>query len=302
MPDFERSAKNLLENYASKLKRLGFNTSTIENGQFNFQIDVTNSEGRIKLLIYYSRKGNKIVLQGNQELELYRCVNDVIFGEQLFSNDDTGLIEPEIYIGTDESGKGDYFGPLVVSAVFTDKSITEKLKAMGVKDSKELSDQVITTLAKRIKKLDDLVFDIIIINPEKYNLLYNKFGNLNKLLGWAHAKALENILEVKSVPEAISDKFGNEKYIHDSLQEKGKDILLHQVTKAEKYTAVAAASILARDIFNKWFYNIKNKYNFELPKGASETVELKAKEIIKKFGNAELNKFAKLHFKTTKKL
>ena len=118
------------------------------------------------------------------------------------------------------------------------------------------------------------------------------------MLGWAHAKALENILVVKSVPEAISDKFGNEKYIHDSLQEKGKDILLHQVTKAEKYTAVAAASILARDSF----YNIRNKYNFELPKGASETVELIAKEIIKKFGNAELNKFAKLHFKTTKKL
>ena len=179
MPDFERSAKNLLENQISKLKSLGFRTSKVERGQYNFQIDVINSEGRIKLLIYYSRKGNKVVLQGNQELELYRRVNDVIFGEQLFSIDDTGLIEPEIYIGTDESGKGDYFGPLVVSAVFTDSSITEKLKAMGVKDSKELSDQVITTLAKKIKKLNDLIFDVIIINPEKYNLLYNKFGNKN---------------------------------------------------------------------------------------------------------------------------
>ena len=143
---------------------------------------------------------------------------------------------------------------------------------------------------------------MIVISPEKYNILYDKMGNLNKLLGWAHAKAIENVLSVKIAPEAISDKFGNEKYIHSSLQEKGKEIKLHQVTKAEKFTAVAAASILARDSFIKWFYRVNKQMNLQLPKGASQKVEEKAKYIKKQLGDEVLGKLVKLHFKTTKKL
>ena len=83
---------------------------------------------------------------------------------------------------------------------------------------------------------------------------------MNRILGWAHAKVIENLLENQiNVEEAISDKFGDEKYIYTSLQEKGKNITLHQVTKAERYTAVAAASILARDRFNSWFRHEKAK-------------------------------------------
>jgi len=143
---------------------------------------------------------------------------------------------------------------------------------------------------------------VIVINPEKYNVLYDEFGNLNKLLGWAHAKAIENVLKVKFSPEAISDQFGNEKYIHNSLQEKGKNIKLHQTTKAERFTAVAAASILARDSFRRWFYGVKNQMHIQLPKGASQKVEEKARFIKEQLGNEVLGKLVKLHFKTTKKL
>jgi ribonuclease HIII len=241
-------------------------------------------------------------LQGNNEYKSFSKIHDLIFGEKLFSEQLEELFEPEAYIGTDESGKGDYFGPLVIAAVYTNTSLSKKLLSVGVKDSKELNDQSIFSIANKIRRLKDCKYDVILISPEKYNYLYNKFGNLNKLLGWAHAKAIENVLSRQLAPEVISDKFGNEKYIHDSLQEKGKNIKLHQVTKAERYTAVAAASILARASFAKWFIEINKTMNINLPKGASDKVEQKAREIKAQLGESELNKFAKLHFKTTKRL
>ncbi len=302
VPNYEQSAKILLENYLKNIRKSGLQTSEPQKAQYNFQADIIGKDGNIKLLVYFSKKGNKVVLQGNKELQLYQKVYILIFGERLFSNDKTALTEPAIYIGTDESGKGDYFGPLVIAAVFTDPSISKKLKEIGVRDSKELTDESISIIAAKIKKLKGCVFDVIVISPEKYNILYDKMGNLNKLLGWAHAKTIENVLNVKIAPEVISDKFGNEKYIHSSLQEKGKELKLHQVTKAEKFTAVAAASILARDSFIKWFYMVKKQMNIQLPKGASQKVEEKAKYIKKQLGNEVLEKLVKLHFKTTKKL
>ncbi len=302
VPNYEQSAKILLQNNLKKIRKLGLQTSEPQKAQYNFQADIKGKEGNIKLLVYFSKKGNKVVLQGNKELQLYQKVYILIFGERLFDNDKITLTEPAIYIGTDESGKGDYFGPLVIAAVFTDPSLSKKLKEIGVRDSKELTDESISIIAAKIKKLKGCVFDVIVISPEKYNILYDKMGNLNKLLGWAHAKTIENVLNVKIAPEVISDKFGNEKYIHSSLQEKGKELKLHQVTKAEKFTAVAAASILARDSFIKWFYMVKKQMNIQLPKGASQKVEEKAKYIKKQLGNEVLEKLVKLHFKTTKKL
>ncbi len=302
MTNFKESAKKILENHIKNLKEEGFGTSEPILAQFNYQAEIQHTEGNLKLLIYFGKKGNKVILQGNKELKFYQQVYNIIFGKKLFSENTSVLIEPEFYIGTDESGKGDYFGPLVVAAVCTDKSVSNELVTIGVKDSKELSEHAITSIAPRIKKIEGCVFNVIVINPEKYNLLYNKMGNLNRMLGWAHAKVLENILDVKDAPEAISDKFGNEKYIQNSLQEKGRKLILHQVTKAEKYTAVAAASILARDSFNKWFLRANKKLKIELPKGASKKVENKAKYIVNKYGNKALIKLVKLHFKTTKKL
>ncbi|MCZ6703085.1 MAG: ribonuclease HIII [Ignavibacteria bacterium] len=302
MPNFKESAKIILDNHITNLREEGFIASEPILAPFNYQAEIQRTEGNLKLLIYFGKKGNKVILQGNKELKFYQQVYNIIFGKELFSENTPVLIEPELYIGTDESGKGDYFGPLVVAAVFTDPSVSKKLVTVGVKDSKELTEHAISSISSSIKKLEGCVFNVLVINPEKYNLLYNKMGNLNRMLGWAHAKVLENILDVKNAPEAISDKFGNEKYIQNSLQKKGRKLILHQVTKAEKYTAVAAASILARDSFNKWFLRVNKKLNVELPKGASKKVENKAKYIVNKYGNKALIKLVKLHFKTTKKL
>lgn len=204
-------------------------------------------------------------------------------------------------IGIDESGKGDYFGPLVIAAVFVDAITQGELKLMGVRDSKKLSDGRILEMAPDIKTI--CPHSVIAIGPQKYNELYAKIRNLNRLLAWGHAKALENLLERGVTCErAISDQFGNERLILNVLQEKGRKIVLEQRTKAESDLAVAAASILARAEFLLRLKRLSGEVGTTLPKGASPAVELAAKMIIKKHGRERLESVAKLHFKTTQSI
>lgn len=200
-------------------------------------------------------------------------------------------------IGIDESGKGDYFGPLVIAAVFVDATTQGELKLMAVRDSKKISDGRILEMAPDIKTI--CPHSVIAIGPQKYNELYAKIKNLNRLLAWGHAKALENLLERVSCERAISDQFGNERLILNALQDKGRKIVLEQRTKAESDLAVAAASILARAEFLLRLTRLSNEVGTTLPKGASPTVELAARMVIKKHGQDRLGDVAKLHFKTT---
>ena len=206
-------------------------------------------------------------------------------------------------IGTDESGKGDYFGPLVIAGVFLDPITEKKLADAGVRDSKKISDNRIFEYGKIIRSnLTTKQYSVVPIGPEKYNELYDKIGNLNKLLAWGHARAIENILSEVICDKAIADQFGDESFIQSALMNKGKKINLIQMPKAEQFTAVAAASVLARECFLAKLAELGKSTGIELPKGASQEVENIARIIIDKNGFNVLNKIAKLHFKTTKKL
>jgi ribonuclease HIII len=299
----EQSAERIIKDYVHLVKGEGIISGAISKGPYNYEVTLSEGKNNLKLQVYFGKKGNKVVLQGNKESQFYQSVKEIIFGPDLFETNADKLSEPENYVGTDESGKGDYFGPLVIAGVFVDNESIAALKKTGVRDSKEIkSDTTINTISKEIKKIAGNRYSIVVIFPEKYNELYNNFRNVNRLLGWGHAKVLENILNKQEAAEAISDKFGDESFIRNSLQEKGKKIILHQLTKAERYTAVAAASILARDKFNEWF-EVKNKeLNFQLPKGASNQVEKAAKELKMLYGEEFLKRIAKLHFKTSKKI
>ena len=204
-------------------------------------------------------------------------------------------------IGIDESGKGDYFGPLVIAAVFVDATTQAELKLMEVRDSKKISDGRVLEMAPDIKTI--CPHSVVVIGPQKYNELYGKIKNLNRLLAWGHAKALENLLERGVTCErAISDQFGDERLILNALQEKGRTIVLEQRTKAESDLAVAAASVLARAEFLLRLKRLSGEVGTTLPKGASPAVELAAKMIIKKHGRERLDSVAKLHFKTTQSI
>jgi ribonuclease HIII len=203
-------------------------------------------------------------------------------------------------IGIDESGKGDYFGPLVVAAVFVTPLTEHDLLLMHVRDSKKISDGRILEMAPDIRLL--CPHSIIPIGPQRYNELYAKIGNLNRLLAWGHARALENLLQQVDCDLAIADQFGDERLILNALQEKGKRIHLVQRTKAETDVAVAAASILARAEFLRRLHRLSQELNTSLPKGASAAVEVAGRMVIKKYGQERLGTVAKLHFRTTKQV
>ncbi|MFH0862243.1 MAG: ribonuclease HIII [Candidatus Altiarchaeota archaeon] len=201
-------------------------------------------------------------------------------------------------IGTDESGKGDYFGPLVVAAVYVGDD-EAKLKKLGVKDSKKLSDPKALELAEEIKKSSP--YDIVRINPEKYNKLHEKFGNLNILLAWAHARAIENLLAKVEAKKVISDQFGDEKYLKEKLMKKGKKVELIQMHRAESDTAVAAASVVARAAFLDSLAYLSRTYGIQFPKGATH-VEHQGRMFIAAYGQERLKEVAKVHFKTTQRI
>ncbi len=203
-------------------------------------------------------------------------------------------------IGVDESGKGDFFGPLVIAGVLVEENRTHRLQTLGVRDSKKISDRKITYLAAEIKKY--CIYDIVVIGPEKYNQLYSKIRNLNRLLGWGHARVIENTLMHKSAPAAISDKFGHEKFILDSLQQEGKKIELIQMVRGEIHPAVAAASILARAEFLRRMEILQKEYDMEFPRGASSLVDRAGKRLIETRGAAVLSHVAKCHFKNYRKI
>lgn len=208
----------------------------------------------------------------------------------------------EPHIGVDESGKGDYFGPLVISAAYADGPLAKKMLALGVRDSKNISsDKRVLELDRHIRKLLGKRFSVVSIGAQAYNRLYEKMKNVNLVLAWGHARAIENILgQVPECPRAISDQFGHKHLIEKALMGKGRRIILHQRHKAESDVAVAAASILARAAFLEGIRNMQKQYGLPFPKGASEQVVAAAKQLVQKKGPEILRLTAKCHFKTTK--
>ena len=202
-------------------------------------------------------------------------------------------------IGTDEAGKGDFFGYLTVAAVYVDEETESMLTAAGVKDSKLLSDAQVMRLERLVKKT--CPFDVVRISPERYNRLYAKLKNLNTLLGWAHARAIENLLQNVGCKTVIADQFGNKRILEESLMKKGRTVHLVQKTHAESDVAVAAASILARAEFLRTLDALSKSCRIKLPKGAAHVVET-ARNIARTRGREFLNAVAKTHFKTMKKL
>jgi ribonuclease HIII len=201
-------------------------------------------------------------------------------------------------IGLDESGKGDYFGPLVIGAVYVDGQTEDKLIALGVRDSKLLTDNRMLAMAEEIKA--QCPHFVVPIEPKRYNELYAKVQNLNRLLAWGHAWTLENMLDNVSCDLAIVDKFGDESYVRKVLREKGRQITVVQQTHAEEDIAVAAASILARARFVQQMEQLSRLVGKTLPKGASDPLIVRVgRELVAEHGKDILAEIAKLHFKTT---
>lgn len=245
----------------------------------------------------------KLVVQGAGAQDFAEfLLEPEILKEKMFQHPslDDGIGSFVPHAGMDESGKGDFFGPLVAAAVYVpDENAARELLSFGVKDSKLIkSDKTILAIAVKIRELLGNRMGMVTIGPEAYNRIYHDFPSLNHLLAWGHARALENLLQ--NVPEcssALADKFGNEHLILNALNERGRRIRLTQRTRAESDIAVAAASIMARAQFVRKMQSLGEEQHVVLPKGAGPAVDKIAALLFRKGGAELLGKVAKMHFR-----
>lgn len=257
-----------------------------------------------------SYESGKLTVQGGGTADFVQFLlePEVLKEARLGYENELAKIEnPEMFephAGIDESGKGDFFGPLVVACCYTEQKSAEKLLDYGVCDSKNIgSDKKILALDEKIRLLCAEQFSLVCIGPEAYNRMYDSFANLNRLLAWGHAKALENLLEKQpDCRKAISDQFARPALVQNALRERARKIKLVQRTKAESDIAVAAASILARAEFVRRIAALEQTYQVKLPKGAGAPVLRAGREIVKDNKADILPKIAKMHFKTAQQI
>ena len=205
------------------------------------------------------------------------------------------------HVGVDESGKGDFLGPLVVAAAYTDADLGPKLLALGVRDSKQItSDRKACEIAAKIRALlGPSRYSVLKMGCRAYNRLHAKMRNVNRILSWAHARCIENVLErVPDCPMAISDQFGRADSVKNALLERGRRIEFRSRPRAESDIAVAAASLLAREAFLQSLAELSTRFALPFPKGAAPHVRKAAEEIVRKHGPAALPDCCKLHFRT----
>ena len=295
--DFRSHALNSPQ--AAKLRTL------LEERGFEFQPKpyclYAAAKSKVNVCVY--EKGPKIVVQGKETEDFVtNLLEPEVLGEAKLGYEE--VHHPEMFqphIGVDESGKGDFFGPLVIAGVFVDGAGARRLRDIGAVDSKRISsDERIFKIAADIRGIPALAWEVISINPGRYNELYTKFGNLNRLLAWGHARVIENLLErVPGCQRAISDQFANPAVLQRAMQTRGREIELVQRTKAESDPAVAAASILAREAFVSWLKSQGRIFGVELPKGVSPSVKKAAADLLQQHGNNVLPTLCKMHFRTS---
>jgi len=271
---------------------------TVPYARFAFESDKCN-------IVFY--ESGKLVVQGKGTQEFIEFVlepeilKEVKLGYETVLNPD--LLLPRF--GVDESGKGDFFGPLCIAGVYVNESVINAWKDKGIRDSKNISsDKKIHELAELIRKTPGCVVDTVTVGNEAYNRLYVRMKSVNTLLAWGHARVIENLMgkryQMNPAPvRAISDQFAASKtVIEKALMTEGRAIELVQRHKAEEDLAVAAASILARDEFVKGIAKLEHQFQMKFPKGASAAVDAAAKQFVETRGAEELAKVSKLHFRT----
>lgn len=241
-------------------------------------------------------ESGKLMVQGKGKDDFISYyLEPEILGNLSYTYPET-TIDTSPHIGVDEAGKGDVFGPLCVAALYADSTQITALVQMGIRDSKRLSDSAIIKIAEKIKKECD--YSIIKIFPKRYNELYDQFKNLNHLLAWGHATAIEELVAKSSCTEVIIDQFASEHVVENALKRKGLQVNLSQRHRGEEDIVVAGASILARAAFVQGIDRLSKEFQQELPKGASSLVVTAGRKFVGIHGEQALHQVAKLHFKT----
>ncbi len=238
----------------------------------------------------------KLVVQGAKKDEFIEFYLEPIFLKDFSYTYGDLNVDTNKRIGIDESGKGDFFGPLCIAGVCAGGDEIKLLQEIGVKDSKKMTDKMILALARKIR--ESVPHYIVKINPKKYNELYDKFNNLNRLLAWGHATAIESLVKKTNCKNVIIDQFASEDVVASALERKNLQVKLTQRHRGEEDVVVAAASMLAREAFLYGLKQLGEKFAIDLPKGANSGVIQIGRQFVGKHGREVLGEVCKLHFKT----
>ncbi len=284
-----------MEKLRSILESRGWTPFEVAYTRFAFKADHL----KVNVSAYTS---GKVVVAGKGTEDFVRdVIEPEVTGAAKLGYDE--VLHPDWFdshAGLDESGKGDFFGPVVAATVIADRAATESWIKAGVKDSKRIAELQIFKLDELIRGTSGAVVRTCFCGMPKYNeLMARPNANLNRLLAWQHATALEQALVAKRVPWGLLDQFSEQPLTQRELARKGvTEFELKMRTKAEEDPVVAAASIVARAEFQRQMVTLSKRFGARLQKGAGPLVKEQAKEIIQKFGARSLGEFAKLHFRT----
>ena len=277
---------------------------SIEGDHFNATLYSKEKHGRRKLCVQGSKAEDFVlfVLEPN-------VLGAATLGYETVLNPE--LVAP--HGGSDESGKGDYFGPLVVCCAYTDEDLSAKMQAMGVKDCKQMTDKAVLTVGAKLRNLlGPDRYAVVKLGPAAYNRLYAKMRNINRMLAWAHGTAIEELLEKRpGCDRVVVDQFApTEATIRRALKTRGKAINVEQRHKAESDIAVAAASVIARELFLRDMAKMSDEVfgppaegREAIPVGSSDPrVRSVAENMVSKNGAVWLMNHCKAHFQTTDKV
>jgi ribonuclease HIII len=278
--------------------------AVLERDGFEFQAKpyarFAAKKGKLSVTVY--EKGPKVLVQGRDTEDFIRfTLEPEILGEARLGYEE--VFDPEMFaphFGVDESGKGDFFGPLVIAGVYVEQASARALLDAGVTDSKRIgSDVKVRRLAATIRATPGIVHETLLISPTRYNEMYPTFSNLNEMLAWGHTRVIARLAQLKpECPRALSDQFARKEVLERALKKRGLSLILEQKVRGEADIAVAAASILARERFIDWLRDASAASSTALPAGASALVKDAARVFIATHGAENLGKVAKLHFKT----
>lgn len=285
-------------------RQVPYSMAAVEGDGFNCALYQKEKHGRRKLCIQGSKAQDFV--------EFFLEPN--VLGAAMVGYED--LLNPEgiaAHAGSDESGKGDYFGPLVVCCCYTDEALAKEMREMGVRDCKQMTDNAILSVGRKLRGLLGTDrYAAVKIGPAAYNRLYAKIRNINRLLAWAHGTCIEELLAKQpGCGRVVVDQFApTEAVIRRSLKELGKKAVVEQRHKAESDIAVAAASVIARELFLRALCDMAADVDPKaevplgvVPKGASDPrVREVAEQMARAYGPTWLMNHCKAHFQTTDKV
>lgn len=294
-----------LETILPLLKKNDYILSDEKPINYGVQLRFSKQGEIIPLNIYYSaKKGISKVIGGSPKSKLRNQLEILL---RLPATGETVELAHKwnTWIGTDESGKGDFFGPLICAGFYGERKIIPYLRQIGVDDSKKLRDNDIDKIARQLYGAYFDNIKVITMLPATYNKRYqdlkSRGKNLNDLLAWMHTRIIVDLFQQYHPQGVLIDKFTSDYKIKTALKEMAQIPFLNQI-KSESDPFVAAASIIARFHFNNWFKKQKAERGITLIKGAGKKVDETAVDLVQKIGIKELSSLVKMHFKNYQKL